>query len=148
MTEPAAPSAVSLCRDALDQVARAECWEMAAWLAEHPDGDIVKHAYAEAARRACELAHNSSADRSNPRDRERRPVLVLTRELRECLTKVILYLESSDPTASERLREELEVIARLVTIPPPMSAGAPHRRSIIAAAPREPEASHGTESAR
>jgi len=118
VTEPADPSVVSLCRDALDQVARAESWEMVAWLAEHADGDTVKQAYAEAARRARTLAHNSSADRGNPRDRERRPVLILTRELRECLTTLILSLESGRPTAPEGLPEELNAIVRLVTVLP------------------------------
>lgn len=91
---------------------------MSAWLAEHPDGGTVKHAYAEAARRAWELDHTNPTDANSPRDRERRPVLVLARELRECLTRLTLRLESDPPPAVEGLPEDLMTIARLLTVPP------------------------------
>jgi hypothetical protein len=113
---------IQICREALNQVARAESWSMAAWLAERPDGGTVKRAYAEAARRARALDRGAAAQDRDLRDRERRPALVLTRELRECLTRLAMRLENGQEHESERLAHELGEVSRLVATPPPPMA--------------------------
>lgn len=98
MTAPAEPNASSVAAACLAQAERAESFTMEYWLALRPDGRIVKDAYAEAARLAWELdkrlggpeadAAVASPPGTQPKDRERRPVLALTRELRECLGRL------------------------------------------------------------
>ena len=98
MSDVDAVTPAEACRAALVQVARAESFTMAQWLAVRPDGRTTKAAYADAARLAWELDRRlggpeaetniESPPGTQPKERERRPVLVLTRELRECLTRV------------------------------------------------------------
>lgn len=102
MTEPQPAAAPALCRDLLARVARAESWEMALWLSPHPHGGTFKHAYAGAAAEAAALDRclaagdaPSTVDVASARtiDRDRRPALILTRELQECLSRIERSLE-------------------------------------------------------
>jgi hypothetical protein len=111
---------------------------MAEWLAMRPDGRTVKAAYAEAARLASELSTNTSMavlpgsagvppavrttepgraggpEARAPRERERRPVLVLTRELRECLERVAASVERDEPLPAGA-RETLTAVEVLMS---------------------------------
>ncbi|MGH2585902.1 MAG: hypothetical protein ACRDJE_13395 [Dehalococcoidia bacterium] len=125
------------CRVALEQVARAERFTMAEWLAVRLDGRTVKAAYAEAARLAWEMSTDTSIvapgsagvapagsvqldrarsgqDARAPRDRERRPVLVVMRELRECLERVTASMERGEPLAAA-VEEKLTAVEALMS---------------------------------
>lgn len=126
----------ALARLLLEQATRAESFLMADWLVTRPDGRTVKDAYAEAARLAWELdkrlggpeadAPPESPPGTQPKERERRPVLVLTRELRECLGRIAAALEadggSVSPAGAARL-SEIDAFLALVPAPPRERAG-------------------------
>jgi hypothetical protein len=92
---------LAACRAALADVERAESLPMADWLVLLPDGRTLKHHFAEAATLAWSLDREtggpsgalSAAEPRTAEERRRRPVLMLTRELRECLGRVAARLE-------------------------------------------------------
>ena len=97
---------------------------MAEWLRPLPDGRTVKDYVAEAAALACrldqrtaELAATQHSGRSTQHTRERRPVRMLARELRECLARAAGRLETLPPEQSvpQSVRDELDSLRRLLT---------------------------------
>ena len=134
MSDADAVTPAEACRASLVQVARAESFPMAEWLAVRPDGRTTQAAYADAARLAWELdrrlggpeadAPVESPPGTQPRERERRPVLVLTRELRECLTRVAERMETLPAGQTDATSVEGD-LARLAGLLAPV-APTPH----------------------
>lgn len=116
-------SVLSICRSVLSEVEGAETLAMADWLAPLSDGRTLKQRYAEAAALAWTLdrglgGQSSAGDVSGPAaspDRARRPALMLVRELRECLGRVLTRLDTqTDVTATHAtVLDEIERLTRL-----------------------------------
>ena len=128
MSEPAGAAPTYLCRLALEQIAMAETCDMAAWMHQRADGSTMKQAFIEAARLVMELERRFGTPHSvrfqplwvtEAGNRERRPVLMLTRELQESLSRLQEHLEHARSPDLIGAREALVQILTLLHPPSP-----------------------------
>jgi hypothetical protein len=103
---------IDRCREIVALVECAESYSMACWLDMRPDGWTVKAAYAEAARLMSEVDWRLRGEGvgAQARTRDRRPALMIARELRECLSRVAGRIEAAD---ERQVRDITDALSRV-----------------------------------